>query len=117
MPETKDPTPAFETISSTQFINVKGPNYRSVYSNQSAFGSTAFDFNITFGEFVGANPATKEVTVEQQVRVVMSPLHFKIFVATCIQQLKLFEENLGPIPVPGGAEAIAQVGGKPVPIP
>jgi hypothetical protein len=72
---------------------------------------------MTFGEFAEVNPDTKQVTVEQQIRIVMSPLHFKIFAFTCNQQLKLYEENFGEIHMPKGGGAIAEVAGKQVPIP
>ena len=117
MPETEDQTPNIETLLASRFTHVKSPNFRSKYSNQSAFGSTAFDFNMTFGEFKEVNTDTKQVTVEELVRIVMSPLHFKIFAFTCAQQLKLYEENFGEIHMPKGGGAIAEVDGKQVAIP
>jgi hypothetical protein len=115
--EVKDQAAVGSIIGAHEFINVKSPLYRSVYSNQTAFGSSAFDFSMTFGELVEVDSEKKRVTVEQQVRVTMSPLHFKIFVATCYTQLKGYEESFGPIHVPEGGGATAVVDGKPVPIP
>jgi hypothetical protein len=118
MPETEDQTsPSIETLLPRNFTHVKSPNFRSIYSNQSAFGSTAFDFNMTFGEFKEFNPDTKKVIVEEQARIVMSPLHFKIFAFTCAQQLKLYEDNFGEIRIPTGGGVMAEVGGREVPIP
>jgi Protein of unknown function (DUF3467) len=113
MPEINDQIAGSEPIPSNQFTNLKNPSFRSVYSNQTNFGSSAFDFNMTFGEIVDVDQEARHVTVDQQVRVVMSPLHFKIFAATCVQTLKLYEANFGPIPVPTGA-VTAEMAGQPI---
>lgn len=100
-----------------KFEWIKDSGYRSVYSNQTQFASTAFDFSMTFGEITEVREEGAHVQVEQRVRVVMSPLHFKIFVAVGAQNLKGYEERFGPIPMPTGGGATAEMGGKVVPIP
>jgi hypothetical protein len=105
-----------ESITSNQFTNLKSAHYRSIYSNQTAFGSSAFDFNMTFGEIVEVDMQARKVTVDQQVRVVMSPLHFKIFALTCVETVRMYEAQFGAISVPPGA-VDADLGGRPISIP
>lgn len=105
---TSEPVPKFEWI--------KDSAYRSVYSNQTQFASTAFDFSMTFGEIEAVEAEAARVTVDQRVRVVMSPLHFKIFVMVCAQNLKGYEERFGEITVPSGSVSADIGGGKSVPI-
>jgi len=91
--------------------------FRSVYCNQTAFSSTAFDISMTFGEIVDVDAVKREVKVEQHVRVIMSPLHFKIFAAVCAQNVKNFENAYGVINAPLGEGDNVELGGEPVPIP
>lgn len=85
-------------------INARSPLYRSVYANNTAFQSSAFDFGMIFGEIQEAD--NEKVTVEQQVRVIMSPLHAKIFAGVMLQNIKNYEERFGEIKIPEG-DAVA----------
>jgi hypothetical protein len=83
-----------------QFNNVKSPDFRSVYANNTAFQMNAFDISLIFGEILEANEQTSIATVEQRVRIVMSPLHAKLFSLVMLQ--KTYEGRFGEIRVPAG---------------
>ena len=87
-------------------VNVKSPVYRSIYANNTAFQSSAFDFAMIFGEIQEADD--HKVTVEQEVRVIMSPLHAKIFSGVMLTNLKNYEERFGEIKVPDGTALITK---------
>lgn len=78
----------------------RNPAYRSIYANQAQFASTAFDFSVTLGEIVDVAADGSRIKVEQQAKFIMSPLHFKIFVATAAANIKNYEEKFGKISVP-----------------
>lgn len=103
MPDTKN-----QPIENTDFSYRVDENYRSVYSNQAMISSTVFDFAMTFGDIVSVTTdlsgSAASATVEQRVRVIMSPLHFKIFAVTCLQNVKNYEERFGKINMPGGED-------------
>ena len=80
--------------------NVRSPLYRSIYANNTAFQSNAFDFSMIFGEIQEADD--KKVLVEQEVRVTMSPLHAKVFSGVMLQNIKNYEDRFGEIKVPEG---------------
>jgi hypothetical protein len=90
------------------FTSIRSQSYRSVYANQTQFGSTAFDFTMTFGEITDVSPDGSHVTVEHQVKVTMSPLHFKIFVLTAAQNVKVYEDKFGKINLPEGETVAPQ---------
>jgi hypothetical protein len=88
--------------SQPEFAYAKDAQFRSVYSNNVIFGSTAFDFSMTFAEIMEVAPDALHVKADERVKVVMSPLHFKIFAAVCAQNVKNYEDRFGPIQLPGG---------------
>lgn len=90
---TKEKTPQVEP----KFIYVRDPGLKTVYANNTVFGFTAFDFSMMFGEIVSGNAESNELTAEQRVRVVMSPLHFKLFALTCMKQLDNYEQRFGEV--------------------
>lgn len=79
------------------FIYVRDKDFRSVYANNTIFGSTAFDFAMTFAEIMEVDPVKAQIKAEQRVKVVMSPLHFKLFAATCMQNVEQYEKVFGTI--------------------
>jgi hypothetical protein len=85
-----------------EFTLEKDRDFRSVYCNQTAFNSTAFDFAMTFGEIIDISQDLTQAAVAQHVRVVMSPLHFKIFLTVAAQNLKGYEDKFGKIAMPLG---------------
>lgn len=94
--------PADEQSQQAQFSYVKDKDFRSVYANNTIFASTAFDFSMTFAEIMEVDPAGEHVTAEQRIKVVMSPLHFKIFTVIAAQNVKLYEDRFGTIQLPDG---------------
>ena len=77
----------------------RASDFRSIYSNNTAFNTSAFDFAMTFGEILDAGGG--HLYVEQRVRVVMSPLHAKIFAAIFMNNVHNYEAQFGEIKVPG----------------
>jgi hypothetical protein len=87
----------------TIYKNVKAPDFRTIYSNNVGFTAALFDFGMIFGEVTdveqtGADVGT--ITVEQKVRVVMTPLHAKVFLQVAANQLRAYEEKFGELKVP-----------------
>jgi hypothetical protein len=76
--------------------------FRSVYANNTTFASTAFDFSMTFAEIMEVDAEKTQIKAEQRVKVVMSPLHFKIFAATCMQNVENYEKAFGVIQLQDG---------------
>jgi|SRR5271157_1204635 len=109
-PTTDVPIPQFVPNPTTilERGNVKrASDFRSIYSNHTTFTTSAFDFVMTFGEI--SESAEGELSVEQKVRVIMSPLHAKIFAAIVGNNVQNFEARFGeikiPIPPEGGEAA------------
>jgi hypothetical protein len=87
----------------TSYINTRASDFRSVYSNNANFNTTLFDFSIIFGEVIEASQIDERsgtVTVEQKVKIIMSPLHAKIFIGTLVGQLQAYEQRFGEIKIP-----------------
>jgi len=80
----------------------RGADYRSVYANNTVFASTAFDFSMIFGEITAVDAAADHITSEQRVKVIMSPLHFKIFASVRAQNVRNYEERFGVIQLRDG---------------
>jgi hypothetical protein len=79
--------------------NVKrAPDFRSIYANNTSFNTSAFDFIMTFGEISESEEG--KLSVEQKVRVIMSPLHAKIFAAIVTNNVRNFEARFGEIKIP-----------------
>lgn len=95
------------------FTYIRDAHFRSVYCNNTNFTSTAFDFNMTFCEIMKVDPTGEHVEAEERVKVVMSPLHFKIFAVVCAQNLKNYEDRFGAIALPGGGSGGVVVPGAP----
>ena len=80
---------------------VQSPNFVSLYANDTQAQVSPWDIRIVFG--VIADPPTPErqsVLVQTVGEVRMSPQHAKAFAMILIRQLKLYEETVGPIPLP-----------------
>lgn len=93
--------PTILEVQSTQ----RSPDYRSLYANNTKFGVSAFDFSMIFGEIMEAVEGT--LYIEQKVKVVMTPLHAKIFALILDQNIRNFETQFGEIKLPAsGVTAI-----------
>jgi hypothetical protein len=86
----------------TNYTNVRMPDYRTVYANNAVFKVGVYDFSMIFGEVTDVDIEKSSLTVEQHVKVTMSPLHAKIFVAVALQQIKSYEDQFGKIELPKG---------------
>lgn len=62
-----------------------------------------FDFSFIFGEISGSEGEI--VTVEQKIKITMSPQHAKVLAMVLIQNLKTYEETIVPILLPKGISA------------
>jgi len=102
MPDAKSVTQ--QTTALSEPNTVRSPGFQSFYVNNTKFSTSAFEFSMTFGE-IGQDEHGKFV-VEEKVRLVMSPLHAKIFAALISQNVKSFEARMGEIKTPPGAVAI-----------
>jgi hypothetical protein len=88
------------------YTNVKAPDFRSIYSNNVTFSVALFDFSMVFGEVIEAEQVSETIgklTVEQKVKIIMSPLHAKIFVQMAAVQLRAYEQRFGEIKFPPGS--------------
>jgi hypothetical protein len=100
MPEEQEKEQA-ETIS--HYTNVRAADFRSIYSNNAAFAATLFDFSMIFGEVMGVEQISETegtVTVEQKVKITMTPLQAKVFVQVAARHISAYEDKFGPIQVP-----------------
>ena len=98
MPKKKGPngtaTPPLPQFPKEAKLN-KAPDYKAVYSNHTVFGLTALDFSITFGEVLEASP--ESISVEQRVRVTMSPQEAKVVAYLLFENINRYEAMFGKI--------------------
>jgi len=73
--------------------------FPSVYSNNVATGSTAFDIRIIFGEVL--DMPGDELVIEQRVQVTMAWLEAKLLRDILTQQIDRYEKANGQIKLPG----------------
>jgi hypothetical protein len=93
---------------------VRDADFRSIYANNTVFASTAFDFSMIFAEIMEVDAAARHVKAEERVKVVMSPLHFKLFAQVCAQNVKLYEDRFGAIGFPDGGSGGVVANSQPV---
>ncbi|HLG13585.1 MAG TPA: DUF3467 domain-containing protein [Blastocatellia bacterium] len=74
----------------------KAPHYRMMYSNAVSMFKTAWDFRFDFGTLIGGS-GTRPLGNEEQVSILMSPQHAKVFVLIALREIKLWEDRFGPI--------------------
>jgi hypothetical protein len=92
----------FEEIKTQKMpIFKKAADFRSVYANNGNFSVTAFDFAIDFGQVVAVENGTP--VVEQNIRVLMSPLHAKVFAIFLMQNVASYEKKFGELVLPKDA--------------
>ena len=110
MPEEQAPEKEREIVQTqeipqTNYTYVKTPDFRSIYSNNVVFTAALFDFSMIFGEVIEKeqiSQTTGNVTVEQKVKIIMSPLHAKLFLQVAARQLRAYEQRFGEIKSPAG---------------
>jgi hypothetical protein len=76
----------------------RSANYKTFYANNTKFGISPFDFSFIFGEI--GESVEGQVFVDQQVKVIMTPLHAKLFLALLAKNVQNFEQQFGKIVVP-----------------
>jgi hypothetical protein len=80
---------------------VPGPNFVSLYANDTQIRVTPWDIMLIFGEIDGFptvdNPS---VNVKLNGEVRMSPQHAKRLLLVLQRQIDLYEQAIGPIPLP-----------------
>jgi len=79
--------------------SVRADKFVSGYANYVEVQKTPWDFRLTFGEILTAD--REKLTVSEFASIVMSPQHAKSLLPLLIQQLAAYENEYGPIPVPG----------------
>jgi len=79
------------------FVNRKAPGYASIYANNVAYNTNAFDFTIIFGEVDEFNPQTNEVTIDQKVKVLMAPVQAKLLRDALVKAVADYEEKFGEV--------------------
>src|SRR5438128_710885 len=75
-------------------------DFRSTYANSARMTVGLWDFRFSFGEVEEAT--ADSVKVVENVRVIMSPQHAKMFLAIFQQNLKKYEDKFGEIKLPPG---------------
>lgn len=104
--------------------NIHAPDFKTIYTNNAAFGTTVFDLSITFGEISDVDQSGPEpvAVVTQYARVVMSPIHAKILAYVFQKQVEAYEKRFGSINIPGSPLMASEVAkraepsGQPAPI-
>lgn len=86
----------------------RASDFRSIYTNHTAFNTSAFDFVMIFGEILDSGAGN--LYVEQKVRIVMSPLHAKIFAAIFMNNVRNYEAQFGEIKIPAPREQTSEAG-------
>lgn len=99
--EQNDNKPQINITAVTDMMTRRSPDFRSIYANNTKFGASAFEFSFILGEITES--AEGKLYVDQKVRILMSPLHAKIFVMVLAQNIENFEARFGNINVPEGA--------------
>ena len=72
-----------------------------VYSNAVHFHTSRNDFSMLFGlTQPPLDPKEKVMVIVPQIRVILSPIHFKEFISVAARQLESYEAAHGEIPTP-----------------
>jgi hypothetical protein len=81
----------------------KAENFVSMYINDTQIQITPWDFRFIFG-LIETPPMvvgeSKTILVKTIGEIRMSPQHAKTVAMVLLQQVKRYEENVGPIPMP-----------------
>jgi hypothetical protein len=99
--------PSGALVSPASLVNRWSPDYRSIYSNNSKFAISPFDLAFTLSQVT--ENENGEIFVENHARVVMPPLHAKLFALLLFENIKNFEAQFGEIKVPDNMFATVPV--------
>lgn len=89
-------SPAKEESDPKPLPSEQAPHYRLVYSNAVNMYKTAWDFRFDFGTLQGGT-AGRPLLNQEQVSVVMSPQHAKVFTIIALGEIKKWEDKFGEI--------------------
>ena len=87
-----------ETPALTRVVR-RSPTFVSLYANDVQVQTSVWDVRLLLGE-ISIEEDKKVANVYQTGEVRMSPQLAKRLIAIIVQQLKGYEEKLGPIPIP-----------------
>jgi len=76
----------------------RSPDFRSLYVNNTKFGVTPFEFAFIMGEISEA--VDGKPYVDQKIRLLMTPLHAKIFMLILAQNMHNYEQQFGEVVIP-----------------
>jgi hypothetical protein len=79
---------------------VRSPSFVSLYSNDTQIQMTPWDVRLIFGEIEDVKVEGPAIKIRLTGEVRMSPQHAKRVAMILIQQLRGYEETIGPIPLP-----------------
>ena len=78
----------------------------ALYANSVMFRTSFWDIAMDFGMIVEADE--EKLVIHDLATVTMSPQHAKVFSEVLAKNIKLYEEQFGPIPSPPDDEAKPQ---------
>lgn len=76
---------------------IKGEKFVTLYANAANIETTAWDFNLLFGEL---KKRGDKFVIEQSVAIRMSPQHAKALAGILINNVKEYEKQVGEIKLP-----------------
>lgn len=83
-------------------IHIEADEFKDVYANSFNLETSLYDFKLLFGIIKRADD--KEVEIEQQVAVRMSPQHTKSVLRVLADNVKNYEDKFGKIVIPQHVE-------------
>ncbi len=78
----------------------KSPSFATLYSNDTQVQITPWDIRLVFGLIQEVQAEPPMAVIEQVGEVRMSLQHAKRIMLILVEQLKNYEQNIGPIPLP-----------------
>jgi Protein of unknown function (DUF3467) len=104
-----------QPITTTELRTVRSSDFRTIYANNSGFSTNPFDMAFTLNEVT--QDENGQVFIEQKARVIMPPLHAKLFAMILTHNVKSFETQFGEIKVPQNIKPSAEPKAAPAHVP
>ena len=90
------PTPNKKPVSSQRSVKyVDSPGYQSFYTNNVAYGLSAVDFVLIFGEII--DQENNQAIIERRARITMTPVQAKVLRVILDAQIKIYEDKSGKV--------------------
>jgi hypothetical protein len=113
-PQAQADTPMLvQPILASEMATHRSPDFRTIYANNTKFGASPFEFSLIFGE-IGEN-VEGQIYIDQKVRVLLAPVHAKLFLIVLAQNVASFEAQFGEIKIPERLFGMAQTVATPEP--